>query len=221
MKIKAVIIALASLILITIAQADTAVLTLDGLSQARSGEHRHGTGRDIDNNGTFDGIMHHGGGNAYINVGVQNKDSGEVRRAMMKWDLPKTIGSIAIKSGAQIKSATLRFSIDFTRQRPFDELMIGQIFSSKAKKNPDAEDFETKLTNIYKTGIEPDSKPGEYELNVTQLVKAQYDDKSGSSIATFVFFMYDEDKHFYDTTALYYIGASGAPTATTLTIETF
>ncbi|MGZ0655421.1 hypothetical protein ACWPKS_07415 [Coraliomargarita sp. W4R72] len=212
---------IASIILSIQAQAGTSTLTLDGLGGGNPGTHRHATGRDYGNDGIYDIAMHHSGGTPYLAVGTQNTDSGEMRRAMIKWDLPETIDNVVVSSGSQIKSAKLRFNVDFTTQRPLGDLMIGQNYSFSRKVNPSPTDFEKSVVNAFNTGVSPDHNVGDVEIDVTHLVKTQYNQGNAENIAAFIIFMQDEDVYFSDTTALYLIGASGAPSPTTLTIETY
>ncbi|MDQ8193778.1 hypothetical protein QEH59_05050 [Coraliomargarita sp. SDUM461004] len=203
------------------AHAAITTLTLDGLGSGHAGKHRHGTGQDTGNDGKYDAVMHHGGGTPLLAVGTQNTAAGEIRRAMIKWALPASIDNVAITSGSQIKSVQLRLHIDFTTQRPPSDLMLGQNYSFSRLVNPSTLDFEKSVVNAFNTGVTPHQATGEVIIDVTHLVKTQYNQGPERHIAAFIFFLENEAEHFADTTALYLIGASGAPTPTTLTIETY
>ncbi|MGZ0655427.1 hypothetical protein ACWPKO_12555 [Coraliomargarita sp. W4R53] len=207
---------LASSALLT--EAAQFTFTMDG----GNGSHRHGSGLDNDNDGIFDKTLHTGAGKPYLHAGYQRSDSGQVRRAMMKWDLSTIAESLVASS--EIKSAILNIHVSQNKSAPFSNLWIGQDLSITTATLPSQGNFNEGLQGGFFTGITPAlvsyRSEVEHDIDITEFVRKDFDHDSDGVLTTLIFYLEHEDDDFTNTTAQYLIGASGAYNAATLTIIT-
>ncbi|MGZ0709159.1 hypothetical protein ACWPKO_12570 [Coraliomargarita sp. W4R53] len=202
-----------------IAYADSFTLIMDG----GVGTHRYGTGKDAGNDNIFESTLGSSVGTEFLGVGYANNEDGEVRRAMMKWDL-SVLDTAGLSASSDILSVTLTIGVSQYSAEPYSDLWIGQDLSISTSSNPSASDFNEGFINGMSTGITAEDVNSTTEtvfnIDITDFVRNDFDNDGGNTYSTLVFFLENEDEDFTDITAQYKIGAGAAVNVPYLTITT-
>lgn len=215
---KTITILIYSLLTAAMANASVVILTLNGT------DDRYGSGSDAGGTGTFDSVFNTGNPTAFP-VGTSNSGSGAIRRAMQKWSIPTTIGGESITSGDQIESAILTMSVARNSLVPPSNLQVGQNLGINALVNPTVGNFNSSVNNIIETGVTPatvtaSQDPVIVDIDITSLIKNEYDAGGATIVATIIFKIEDESGNFADTTRNYLLSGTNNANVPTLTITT-
>ncbi|MDQ8193775.1 hypothetical protein QEH59_05035 [Coraliomargarita sp. SDUM461004] len=202
-----------------ITSAETYIINMDG----GTGTHRYGTGKDALNDDVFESTLGSSVTTEYLGVGYANNDDGEVRRAMMKWDL-SILDEAGLSSSSDIQSVILTIGVTQYTSEPDSDLWVGQDLSITSISNPTAADFNEGYVNGFFTGVtaagvEAGSETV-FDIDITDFVRNDYDNDNGDTFTTLIFFLENEDIDFTDHTAQYRIGAGAAVNVPKLTIST-
>ncbi|MDQ8193779.1 hypothetical protein QEH59_05055 [Coraliomargarita sp. SDUM461004] len=211
------------------ASAAEYILTLGGSGT----DHRHATGvapftDDVTTAGTFDdafdSTLGFSAGTEFLTVGyANNAPAGQVRRAMMKWDL-SVLDTAGLTSANDIQSVILTVGVSQFTAEPYSNLWVGQDLSVSSGTNPSAADFNEGFINGFFTGITAadvnNTAETVFNIDITDFVRNDFNNDGGNTHTTLIFYLEDEYAEFSKNTAQYKIGASGAVNSTKLTITT-